>query len=155
MGFAGLLIGVLHLAENLRLAEHHRIQARGDPEHMPHGCIVIMPIKELVKLARSQTMVAIQPFLRHVLGACRYADVKLGAIAGGKDHRFIDAGLECQFSQCGVGGIFVKRHLFAQANRRGEMVEPEGDELHDVMRFEAVGVGRRRLGMAGMTGTDR
>ena len=100
-------------------------------------------------------MVAIQPFLRHVLRACRYAYVKLGAIAGGKDHRFVDAGLVRKLTQCGVGGILVKRHLLAQADRRGEMVEPEGDELHDVMRFEAVGVGRRRLSVAGMTGTDR
>jgi hypothetical protein len=35
------------------------------------------------------------------------------------------------------------------------VVKPEGNELHDVMRFEAADVGRRRLGRAGMTGTDR
>jgi hypothetical protein len=33
------------------------------------------------------------------------------------------------------------------------VVKPEGDQLHDEMRWESAGVGRRKIGVAGMTGT--
>jgi tetratricopeptide (TPR) repeat protein len=94
-------------------------------------------------------MVTIEPILRRVFRASRYADVKLGAVAGGKDQRLVNAGRLRQFAQGSAGRIFVECHLLAQVDRRGEVVEPEGDQLHDVMRWQAAGLGRRRLGMAG------
>ena len=35
-------IGFLHLAQNLRLADHHRVQARRHAKKMPHG--VLLPV---------------------------------------------------------------------------------------------------------------
>ena len=32
------LVGLLHLRENLRLAEHHAVQAGGHAKQMAHGC---------------------------------------------------------------------------------------------------------------------
>lgn len=96
-------------------------------------------------------MMTIEPCLRHAFGARCDADVKFGAIAGGQDHRLVNTGLMRQFAQGDGGRIFVKGHLFAQADRRGEMVEPEGDQFHDVMRWEAASVSQRRLlDMAGL-----
>ncbi len=40
-GLLGLAKGVLELAENLRLAEHHRIQAACDPEYVPDRLVRI------------------------------------------------------------------------------------------------------------------
>ncbi len=55
---ARLLVGVLHLAEDLRLAQHHRVQPGGDAEHMANGRVFVVAIQELVELARRQLMVA-------------------------------------------------------------------------------------------------
>jgi hypothetical protein len=41
----GLLEGVLHLAEDLRLAEHHRIEARRHPEEMEHRRLALMRVE--------------------------------------------------------------------------------------------------------------
>jgi hypothetical protein len=47
-GAAGLLrdaIGVLQLAEDLRLAEHHGIETRGDAEGMRHGVLFLVHVQ--------------------------------------------------------------------------------------------------------------
>ena len=44
-GAVGGLIGGLDLTENLRLAQHHRIQPGGDPQNMAHRLLVGMPVQ--------------------------------------------------------------------------------------------------------------
>ena len=45
-GGLGQRVGVLHLAQNLRLADDHRIEARGYPKDVPHGVAVGVAVKE-------------------------------------------------------------------------------------------------------------
>jgi len=42
---AGYGKSFFYLAENLRLSHHHRIQAGGHAEEMPHGLLVLMLIE--------------------------------------------------------------------------------------------------------------
>jgi len=141
------LVGILHLAEDLRLAQHHRIQPGGDAEQVARRVLLVVAVQELVQLAGSQTMVAAQPRQRQLLGAGGHAHVQLGAVAGGQDHRLLHAGFLLQFVQGGGGGFGVERHLFAQGDRRGEVVEPEGDQRHGVANLPAW-VWRRRLSLS-------
>ena len=41
----GGLIGGLDLPQNLRFAQHHRIQPGGDPQNMAHRLLVGMPVQ--------------------------------------------------------------------------------------------------------------
>ena len=50
-GRAGVLrraVGVLELAEDLRLAEHHRVEAGGDGEHVRDGAHVVVVVEAVV-----------------------------------------------------------------------------------------------------------
>ncbi|MCW0417707.1 hypothetical protein NB689_003461 [Xanthomonas sacchari] len=69
--------GVLHLAEDLRLAQHHRVQPGGDPEQVPHRVRVLV----LVQIAVQTGGMRVQP----VGQVLRIAGdgVQLGAVAGG------------------------------------------------------------------------
>src|SRR3569623_2041648 len=138
------LVGILHLAQDLRLAQHHRVQPRGDAEHVSHCRVLVMPVEELVQLARGQAVVAVEPRLRRLFGTFGYADVKLGAVAGGEDQRFFNARLGLQLAQGFSGGVRIERHLFAQADRRGEVIEPEGDQRHGEECELTTGYPRRR-----------
>ena len=44
--------GLLHLAEDLRLAEHQRIQPGGDAEQVPHGVGVVVPVQVGMQVGR-------------------------------------------------------------------------------------------------------
>ena len=90
------LIGIFHLAENLRLAEHHRIQSGGDAEQMPHRRVLCMRVQKFIQAALVQPMMVEQPALRDGFGACFDFHVQLGAVAGGNDQRFIHTGLAGQ-----------------------------------------------------------
>ena len=48
----GHAIGRFYLAENLRFADHHRIQTRGHAEHMTHCIIAFMDVKGVIKLIK-------------------------------------------------------------------------------------------------------
>ncbi len=50
MNLGGDAIGLLHLAENLGLADHHGIQTGSDSEYMTHRVIAFMDIEGIVKL---------------------------------------------------------------------------------------------------------
>ncbi len=142
------LVGVLHLAEDLRLAQHHRVQPGGDAEHVAYRVVFIVPIQELIQFAGSQMMMTTQPRLRDVLRARRHADIQLGAVAGGQDHRLFHAGFVGQLVQGFARGVRVERHLFAQADRRGEVIEAEGDQRHGGGNISAAaGLRQRRLSL--------
>ena len=54
----GRLVGVLHLAEDLRLAEHHRVEAGRHAERVPHRRLALEPVEVLLDLLRVARVVA-------------------------------------------------------------------------------------------------
>ena len=68
-------VGVLDLAEDLRLAEHHRFEAGRDAEQMPHGVGVGVQIKELAEPLAGQLVMTLQPVGRRRL-RCRASTVQ-------------------------------------------------------------------------------
>ena len=59
--FTGEAHGIFHLPEDLRLAEHHRIETAGDTEGMTHGIASAMHIKEGLDFPIVQAAVFGQP----------------------------------------------------------------------------------------------
>jgi hypothetical protein len=102
---------------------------------MPDGIGLMVQVEELVQPLRCQSLLTRQPGLRHGLGTGGHAAIQLGTIAGRQNQGFFHAGLACQVVQRQSGCTGIEGHLLAQADRRGEVIEPEGDEWHDLGRI--------------------
>ena len=85
-GFVRGLVGLLHLAEDFRLAEQHGVQPADDLAEMPRGIGLAVEVEGIHVAVDFFREAILQPSqsLRHVLGG----EVELGAIAGGNDHAF-------------------------------------------------------------------
>ncbi len=59
--FAGQGIGILELAQNLRLTQHHRIQARSNPHHVAHSLGIPVNIERALKLCDLKSVKARKP----------------------------------------------------------------------------------------------
>ena len=81
--FLGGAHGVLHLAEDLRLADDHRVKAAGNAEGVADGFRLVMGIDVGRQFVARHLVVMGQPVDHHVgrLGGA----VDLGAVAGGQD----------------------------------------------------------------------
>ena len=121
---------VLHLAENLRFAEDHGIQAGGDAEHVPHGRLLGIDIEIRQQLFDAQPVIAAQP-LDHVARQFRVqAAVDLGAVARRQDRRCVYIGQKREFVQ-GLGqSLRRERHALTDVHRRSAMINAEGDQRH-------------------------
>ena len=78
---------VFHLTQNLRLAQHHGIEAAGDAEGVARGMLVLVAVAVFPQRMGFHAPGLGQPVqgLRHVLEATRA--IHLGAVAGGENRR--------------------------------------------------------------------
>ena len=77
-------------------------------------------------------IVPVVPFqpLGQLRAAGRAGPVHFGAVAGGQDHRFGNPVFLAQGPQRGDQPVLAERHLFAQRNGCGLMVDTEDIECH-------------------------
>ena len=84
------VVGTQHLAEDLRLAEDHRIERGGDREEVLDDLPVGLVVQVLVKVRRRDA-VEVPEEVDHLLDAGvavrLAADVELDPVAGGQQHR--------------------------------------------------------------------
>ena len=66
-GLVGRAHRVFHLAQDLRLAQHHGIQAAGHAERMAHGIVVLVAVQVRAQGRGFQPVVLSQPG-RQMLG---------------------------------------------------------------------------------------
>ena len=84
-------VGFFDLAENLRLADHHGVEARGHAEEMTDGVSIVVPINVRSKQRGLKAELAIEE--TGEIGGGRLDDREhLDAIAGGDDHALGDSG---------------------------------------------------------------
>jgi hypothetical protein len=119
---------LLHLAEDLRLAQHHRIQAAGDAEHVAHRVAAGQGVQVGGDFLRLQPMVIGQP-LRRRLGRrpVQYSSVRLQV------DRIAASRTECgraSVRPAPRAGARIERHLLAHGQRRGVVIEAKGIKLH-------------------------
>ena len=128
---AGVLGGfhrVLHLAEDLRLADHHRIEPARHAEGVGHRALARQRIKERLQGRSLQMMEARKPVDR--ADGLGRAAINLGAITGGNDRRFAYRFARHEIAQRDLQILGVKSHLLANRERGRMVVHAESEELH-------------------------
>ena len=116
------------LAQNLRLAQHQRIQPAGDPEQVAHGVGVAVPVQVAVQGVARLGMRG-QPVGQRSPVAFRVR-IQLGAVAGRQQHRLMHARQRAQRCQRRRQRVRGERHPLAQGNRRGLVVDAEDVQAH-------------------------
>jgi hypothetical protein len=117
----------LHLAEDLRFAQHHRVQAGGDAEGVAHGLTVGQHVQMRVELPRGKPLAMCQPpgqrrgHLTRLLGGA----IDFGAVAGRQDRPF---GHQRAQAAAHVGQRFAqplprKGNTLAHRDRRGGVIQ--------------------------------
>src|SRR5674476_147934 len=119
---------LLHLAQDLRLAQHHGFEARGDAKRVAHRLFLGQGVEVRLQLLRLHAVILGHPEQRFVrlLGGT----VELGAVAGGEDRRLPHQLGLGQFAQRRFQFFGVKHHLLADRERSGVVVQAEGVKLH-------------------------
>ena len=123
-------VGGLELAENLRLAQHHRVEPAGYAHHVPHRVLLAVHVGAGAQFVDAQAVIVGQP-LQHVIAAqLILLQVQLAAVAGGED-RCLAAGrqptqLLQRLDQLLRGESNALAHLY----RGGLVVDTEGDKGH-------------------------
>jgi len=137
-GLARHGVGGLHLAEDLRFAEDHRIQPGSHAHHVAHGVVVLVDIGAGTQLIEIETVVVGQPAQHFVGGQLVLLQVQLAAVAGGEDRR-LAAGREATELLQGLDQLLGgEGHALADVHRGGLVVDTEGEEGHagSLDRFE-------------------
>ena len=120
---------LLHLAEDLRLAEHHRIEPRGDAEGVAHRLLARQRVEVVLQLRGVHAVVVRQPLRqlggRFVFLASR--DIELGAVAGREDRGFARQPA-LQLAERLLQALDMEHHALAHRERRGLMVQAESEK---------------------------
>ena len=121
---------LLQLAEDLRLAEHHRVEAAGDAERVRHGPLPGMHVQMRPDIVDGQPVIVGQP-ASDLIGLGGVA-IDLGAVAGRQDRRLPRQPLAEQVAQRLGQSVDAKRDLLAQSDRGGLVVKADGVERHGI-----------------------
>src|SRR5690606_3562444 len=126
----GLRVGGLHLAEDLRLADHHRLEAGGDAKNVPRG--VGLRSREDVALERArvdrlQTRELHERRRRWNLP--RGHPVDFHAVARRHEHHLVQPGVTTQLLQHASEVVRADGEALAQLHGRTFVIETESDEL--------------------------
>ena len=134
LALGGRLVGLLHLGQDLRFAEHHAVQAGGHAEQMPHGGFIGVDEQVRHDLAGIELVKAGQKMADffHAGDRRRLAGrIDLHAIAGGKQHAFHVAERKPPLSQ----GLFrllpAESQAFADADRSAMMAATDDLDVHE------------------------
>ncbi len=124
-------IGFLYLAQDLRFADHHRIQAGGDTEDVLDGFQLLVFEDVGFVFAAAETEVFAHEALQ-VAGILLGAGKDLHPVAGGDDHRLLHALHGSQLAQ-GIGQARLRnRKTLPHVHWRGLVVDPQYEEIHGV-----------------------
>jgi hypothetical protein len=119
---------VLHLPQDLRLPQHHRIEPRGDAEGMPHRGFAIVVVEARCDFHARAARARLEP-TAHGAGVIDPA-IDLGAVAGRDQHRLGHPGLRGQFRQGFRLPLGREGELFPHVQRSALVVQAEDVERH-------------------------
>ena len=131
VAFARNLLGLLHLADDLRFAQDHRVEARGHAERMVRGFLLFEGVDVGLELGALHALLVGNEGKNALLRGARIlaGDVKFRAVAGGKHSGFMNAALgraaEALEHMRDRLGNFIRSEgdAFADGKRSGRMVE--------------------------------
>jgi hypothetical protein len=118
--------GVLHLPEDLRLAQHHGVEARRDAEGVERGLVAGRSVEQRLQLPPRHAAVAPEPAER--LGARLARDrghsVDLDPVAGREDHDLVQEAAAGQIGEDLPDLLLLQGQLLAHRHRRGAVIHP-------------------------------
>jgi hypothetical protein len=126
------VVGLLELAKDFGLAQHHRIQAACDFEEMVHA-LRLAPGINLVRQRVAIVMAGDQEVPERSEGPGRLQlrdSVYLDPVAGGEDNRLVGNARVAQRLEHGRHARLRKSKSLPHVDRRGVMAEAEDDERH-------------------------
>jgi hypothetical protein len=124
----GSLHRLLHLAQDLRLTQDHRIESARDAERVRNGPFLRQRVDVLRQRRPGHAMERLEPLHDRLgLGAM---EVNLGPIAGRQNRRLLDLRLPEEIAQCGAQRIDLERDPLPHLERRGAVVKAECVERH-------------------------
>ena len=143
LALAGDLPGVFDLAEDLRLADDHALEAGRDPEDVPGRALLLAHeavLADHVGAEPTQIRERLDdPLGSQLLGLDR---VDLDPVAGREQHDLAQRGAMDQAGQA-LGHLGLReRESLAQIDRRGRVIEADGEQVHRGLKSAA----RRRRG---------
>ena len=122
------------LAEDLALADRHRVEAGGDVEEVGDGAVVVVHVEvRQDRLGRRAGPLDEQP--RHVLDAAVEAvdvGVDLEPVAGGDDRRLGDVLAAGRVVDQLVDAVAVQGDLLEEVHRRGVVGDAHDEDAHAV-----------------------
>ena len=119
---------LLHLAQDLRLAEHHGVQPAGHAKRMLDRVLGWKGVDERLQARRLHMVIAGEPAHRSA-GLLRAA-IHFRAVAGGNDGCFAHGLLVDQIAQRHRHAVGIERDAFPHLERRGLMINAESEQLH-------------------------
>ncbi len=101
VGLGGRVVGVAELAEDLRLADDHRVEPGGHPERVPHGRLVVVHVEVAGQLGGRDAGLLGEHVADVAEAAVEAGDrrVDLDPVAGGEHHGLADVRLGDQLVQ--------------------------------------------------------
>jgi len=126
----GRTVGILQLAENLRLPEDQRVESRRDGEDVLHGGRPVQFIAALAQVVPG-LMIALQPVGQLAAAGSAIDDaVHLGAVAGGHDEAFLHARPGAQVVQRLGEPRGVENDAFPDFHGRSSMIQAQDEDRH-------------------------
>ena len=143
-------IGVLQLAEDLRLAQHQRVQAAGDGEHVLDRRRALQPIQAAAQMSRLCAARSCQPRshcdqrLLVAVAVRQYSSVRL-QVETISDSR--TPATRDQLPQCFRQLLARKYDFFADVDGRGAVIDSDDDEWHAGAVATGCGLSGKGVGM--------
>jgi hypothetical protein len=131
-GLAGVLVGVLDLPEDLRLADDQRVQARGDAEEVAHRVGPGVQVQVRGQFALGHLVVGgdESPHRRRALLAAFDDRRDLNAVAGREDHRLARTPAAPCSARSASWIVLSGNATLADVHRGGLVVQPDDDDVH-------------------------
>ncbi|MNG89244.1 hypothetical protein D3C79_481020 [compost metagenome] len=123
-------VGGLHLAEDLRLAEHQRVQAGGHPHHVLHRLVLFVHVGAGAQLVQAEAVVVGEPLQHDIGGQVVLLDIELATVAGRQNRRFAAGCQSAELLQGVYQLLWGKRHALAYVYRGSLMVDTKCKKGH-------------------------
>ena len=139
--------GVLHLPQDLRLAQDHGVEARRDAERVQRGLVAGRGVEQRLELPPGHAAMAAEPAerLRARLARHRGHPVDLDPVARGEDHDLLQEAAAREVGEDLADLLLLEGELLAHRHRRGAVIHPRHEQ-------EARGLGNLLLRSHGVRG---
>ena len=123
-----------HLSQNLRLAQHHRIQAGSHPEEVPNRLRLPVFIKVRLVVRGTQSKILVQEALQ-IRAAVSRLRQHFHAITGGKNQPFIHPRMFGQAPQRIRQMRLRDRQPLSHFDRRADVIDADELQIHDCTKL--------------------